>query len=1127
MLRNTGKASTAASEKAKEKNKIYNKRIDKEIQNLKQSKLLDDSNVYITVSQENEEQNSDPVVFGHSLDNTESNTYLLLLETFSEEYFQSENFFVSNFINHIKVVKEKIKGGAFPTSGHRSSNTSLIGEVYKYGEYKNSLCPFFGVYETLCLESIFESFQNFLSEICFFRQIFETFKNGFMREQRIFGGMSEEDRAEENSPWDSRQSSEFSFFTNTFFEIIYKDFTTHLQTIQREIIIKLQEGEEYEEESFYEIFSEFFYKYYSIKESVMFSFFVFEDYPFSKPYVNIENLPSSFFKKKTQKKLKGDKYNQKNILNILLHQKGEGWIPKITIGNLFEECQKFVHVIFFFYQYKVYLFFYYLMKHKIFELFLKSHCKVNLETYPLVYAYVAAVDKKIVAKTERKKNYSNLLYSIDNCECINQDFFLYKFFYNYKRVKRKLASPVVDDEGKTTALTDHLMEMKKKRYKYYIYLFFLLFLFFLPLFIKNVFIYQTEEIQYYLQNAGNSCFVHFENMPSDTQGWGNHPLFWVYMGGISKVSSTWMGDDVKNGHPGEGAHTVRGKMDKEGASKQGDNLVGSSDNREEGQEERVTNSTASTQHDGAKDNGISSNVKNAQNGGKSDAPPKGIITVLLAISEFLLFTLGIIYNLRLLKKRIEHNNLVLNICSAMLILYSPIFISKNTNYVTTLSLGLLFWAINLILQKKMYMSICVYFISIYFDLRNLSFFVPFLFIYVYISSMYVRRKGNKVKTSLKNWCHVCRYVLLYLLSYGVITYFLFYIFSSDQIGWMDTAKRCARFLGAHLERTGEAFPGRSHVASSIRGATTWNGSKHTERMVDGGGILPVGNPHHAQIFFLSLIPHMLSILINYLLVVNTIAKLYVSLAVSCIIFFFTSWGDSNSCDYFLTVLCIFQFLFINVVRSSSILFNVLISSFIVLACDSFNVYLFWLSIFYFLVHIYLMFPWVNFLPNVNYHFRVFFHLVCQLCRYVVCNLLHLYETCIKDFALSFVVILFPHSSVIAPLHEKNTQYIIQRKEIQRKIIFCLCSHLSRDFLHLPLTCFSLALFLLLGFLRLHTPQRSLRTALCTLKCLVVTTLLAILLLFYTKRKQFRKLDFLSIPQSARKRAFPLERPKKL
>ncbi|GAB68538.1 hypothetical protein PCYB_134120, partial [Plasmodium cynomolgi strain B] len=928
-------------------------------------------------------------------------------------------------------------------------------------------------------------------------QIFETFKNGFMKEQRIFGGMREEDRAEENLPWEGRQNGEFSFFTNTFFEIIYKDFTTHLQTIQREIIIKLQEDEAYEEKSFYEIFSKFFHKYYRIKESVVFSFFVFEDYPFSKPYVNIENLPFCFLKK-THTKLKGDKYNQKNILNILLHQQKKGWIPKITIGNLFEECQKLVHIIFFFYQYKIYLFFYYLMKHKIFELFLKSNCRVNLETYPLVYAYVAAVDRKLVTQKTEKKNYSNLMYSIDNCECINQDFLLYKFFYNYKKLKRKLVSRALDDvddddEGKT-APTGHLMQMKKKRYEYYIYLFFLLFLFFLPLFIKNVFIYHTEEIQHYLQNAGNSSFVHFENVASDTKGRENHPLFWVYMGGISRVSSAWMGDDVKKGHPGERAHTVRGKTDKEEVSKSGDSLVGSSDSREEGQEGRVTSSVVSTPHDGEKDNGMSTDEVNAQNGGKSGAPPKAFATALLAISEFLLFTLGVIYNLHLLKKRMEHNNLVLNTCSAILILYSPSFISKNTNYVRTLSLGLLFWAINLILQKKMYISICVYFIATYFDLRNLSFFVPFLFIYVYISSMYVRRKGNKVKTSLKNWFHVCKYVLLYVLSYGVITYILFYIFSADQIGWVGTAKRCVRFLGTHLERTGEAFAGRSYVSSSFRAATGGNGSTHSGRIVDGGDILIVGNSHHAQIFFLSLIPHMFSALFNYLLVVNTIAKLYVSLAVSCITFFFTSWGDSNSCDYFLTVLHILQFLFINVVRSSSILFNILISSFILLTSDTFNVYLFCLTIFYFVLHIYLMFPWVNFLPNINYHIRVCFHLVSQVCRYAFCNLLHLYETSIKNVALSFVVILFPHSSsVIAALHEKNTKHIIQRKEIQRKIIFCLCSHLSRDCLHIPLTFFSLTLFLLLGFLRLHSPQKSPRTALCTLKCLVVTTLLAILL----------------------------------
>ncbi|SBT45792.1 conserved Plasmodium protein, unknown function [Plasmodium ovale wallikeri] len=228
------------------------------------------------------------------------------------------------------------------------------------------------------------------------------------------------------------------------------------------------------------------------------------------------------------------------------------------------------------------------------------------------------VDKKIVAqkKNGKIKNYSNLLYSINNCECINQDVIFYKFFYTYKKLKRKDLQ-VKDVENSS------IRYEKKKRYEYYVYLFFLLFIFLLPLVIKNVYIHQTYEISNYLIDAKESYFA-----SEDVKQMSHikkHPLFYAYINALNFVSS----------HSGVDTENVRKNGEFDGK----DELNWIAD--------RESNKTEGNggERDGNEHHG--SAIPREKYPVKSNL----LILMLLAISEFLLFSLGVIYNLQLLRKR--------------------------------------------------------------------------------------------------------------------------------------------------------------------------------------------------------------------------------------------------------------------------------------------------------------------------------------------------------------------------------------------------------------------------------------------------------------------------------------------
>ncbi|SBS99092.1 hypothetical protein, conserved [Plasmodium malariae] len=427
MLRNVGKehSNSFNVDKTKERNNIYNRRIDKEIKNLKESKLIDNENVYITL---NENNNVDEDNDTHNCDNIKKNKYLYLLETFNEKYFLNKNFFFKNFINHVKILKSNQT-----TSFYTNQNEnwpSIFAELSKYNTYKNSLCPFFNIYELLRFRGIFADFSSFLKEISYFLEIFEVFKNEFMKEQNSFNVSSTNKAVKSYSEREAKEKKEeeqdeFNFFTNIFFEILYKDFTNHLRNVQSEIINKILYSNEFEKEYFYNTFSVFFHKYYSIKESIVYSFFIFDDYPFSKPCVNLDHLPFCLLKKKSQEKLTGDKYNKRNILNLLLSEKNLYIYRTSEIINYLN------------------------LSNSASLTFQEDKQNTSVNNHPLFYAYIKLL-KKITnnenTKGENTHNSSSLSNGGENAEENEQR----KATFNHSNKKKKNENGTIIDEEKGT-----------------------------------------------------------------------------------------------------------------------------------------------------------------------------------------------------------------------------------------------------------------------------------------------------------------------------------------------------------------------------------------------------------------------------------------------------------------------------------------------------------------------------------------------------------------------------------------------------------------------------------------------------------------------------------------------------
>ncbi|CAD2107227.1 conserved Plasmodium protein, unknown function [Plasmodium vinckei] len=1101
MLRNTTKANLLVSDEncRTEKKNIYNKRIEKEIKNLKESKFANSDNIYITITEKDENEKEE----NENVENAQQSKYLHLVEAFDEKYFIDKTFFITNFVENIKLLKKsniELCNKNKETELNRNSNNYFSSEeLYKFIAYKNSICPFYGLYETLNLENIFSSYSLFLDEICYFLKIFDIFKSEFIKEHDTFNNSNGKENYDKYNIAGQEEKAKLNFYANIFFEIIYKDITTHLQQIQKELINKIFDNDEYIMENFYNNFYNFFMKYYNIKESIVYDFCIFNDYPFSEVYVNLNNIPFCFLKNKNIIKLTGDKYNKRNILSTLINSKD--WIPKITILNLFEKSQDFAHKLFFYYQYKIFIFYYYLNKHKIFSRFFENNYVIDIETSHLVYSYIKKVNKKLITHEKKpKKNYSNMLYKINNCDCINENVFFYKFFYNYKKLKLDKDNIIVDSLGCEASGVKVERKKRKKIYQYYIYLFFIFFIFLIPQFIKNIYIlFQTNEIDNYLNDA-KFGYINFDQ--GEKNNFNNYPFFYIYINVLKKISHY----DIQDEH----------KINNDEKLEVTNDLQGNTIEIE--QAEKSNND----------DIKIKKLKDNTWKGKKIDINSMSfkytLFLMLIIISEFCIFSLGVIYNLHLLRKKFEHNNFVTNVCSSVLILYNPVLLCSNINYINSISIGLLFWGVNFIILKKIFLSILIYFISIYINIQNIIFFIPFLFIYVYINSRYIIKKGNQIKSQVINIYKAFKYTIIYIGSFILLTYFFLYLLSEQKVGGLAHLNKCFNYFNnTYFEQIENVFislikfSGLSITSNFDKNSRIY---KNNARQYDN-------NWNEYFIYIMKSIPIILTLFFNYIFAISTLIKFYVSLVISCITLFLI---DMNYEDkyYLLKFMITLLLLYINVLNNSSILLNILFTSYIILTNEKIDGYIFLLTIIYFIFHTYLMCPSNDFKRNIYYQAKIGTELIKQVFRYIQINLTYFYQTCIKRFFLSlFIFIPGASSSIISPETERNVNNMNQKMGIQKKIMICLYSHLSWNYLSIPLSFFFFFLFFLVGLLKLYYPRICIKSAELVLKLCTHISLLIILMLLYKKRDELKKYDFLSIPDSPDKRAFPVTRSKKL
>ncbi|CXI54452.1 conserved Plasmodium protein, unknown function [Plasmodium berghei] len=1110
MLRNTTKANFPVCDDnyRMEKKNIYNKRIEKEIKNLKESKFSNNDNIYITITEKDENENEYDDV--NSSDYIQQNKYLQLVEAFDDNYFIDKTFFITNFIENIKVLKNSNielynKNNKTELNGNRN-NYFNCEEIYKFNTYKNSICPFYGLYESLNLELIFNSYSLFLDEICYFLKIFDIFKSEFIKEHDRFNDSNRTDNKNGKDNYDKYNISgkeekvKLNFYANIFFEIIYKDITTHLQQIQRELINKIVETDEYIMENFYNNFYNFFMKYYTIKESIVYDFCIFNDYPFSEVYVHLNNIPFCFLKKKNVIKLTGDKYNKRNILSTLINSKD--WIPKITILNLFEKSQDFAHKLFFYYQYKIFIFYYYLNKHKIFCKFFENNYVIDIETSHLVYSYIKKVNKKLITHEKKpKKNYSNMLYKINNCECINENVFFYKLFYNYKKLKLEKDNIIIDVSNCET----HGVKVKKKKrkniYQYYIYLFFILFIFLIPQFIKNIYIlFQTHEIDNYFNDA-KIGYINFDYQ-EEKNNFNNYPIFYIYINTLKKISHY----NIKDGQK-----IIENENFEITNDLQGNNIK--------------TEQTETNDNDNIKIKKLKNNIwKEKKIDINSMSLKYTVFLMLIIISEFCIFSLGVIYNLHLLRTKFEHINFVTNVCSSVLILYNPVLLCSKINYINSISIGLLFWSINFIILKKIFLAILIYFISIYINIQNIIFFFPFMFIYVYINGRYIIKKGNQIKSQIINIYKALKYAIIYICLFIILTYFFLYLLSEEKVGGLAHLNKCFNYFNnTYFEKIENVFisltklSGLSITSEFGKNSTIYkNNTRHCDN-----------NWNEYFMYIMKSIPIILTLFFNYIFSISTLIKFYISLIISCITFFLINMNYKDK-YYLLKFMLTLLLLYINVLNNTSILLNILFTSYIILINENLDGYIFLLTITYFIFHTYLMYPSNNFNRNIYYQTRIGTELIKQVFSYIQINLTYFYQTCIKRFLLSlFIFIPGTSSSIISPEIERNVNNMNKKIEIQQKIVICLYSHLSWNYLSIPLSFFFFFLFFLIGLLKLCYPKICIKSAESVLKFCTHISLLIILMLLYKKRDTFKKYDFLSIPDSPDKRAFPVNISKKL
>lgn len=1222
MLRNIGKGPNEISEEARNKDKedIFKKRIQREITKLQESKLIDGRDIYITINEqwdenEEKEKNASGVVL--------KKKYYYILGTFNESYFSKEHFFYVNFIEHIRNARK----GNILNLQENCEDLYIFEELENYYKYKNTFCPFYNLFDALNFQYIFDNnFLTYLRDLNDFGNIFQTFKNAFVIEQHIYRtgegrrlGATEQEKflffdknentydkfsneegrkrkeidleLDEQKERDSEERN--AFYTNVFFEILYKDFTNHLSEIHIEVgdhlwrnDTKREETEGREEEkknaedengngngnkkkegntkepfSRYKDFFLFYIRYYPIRENVVFSYYVPDDYPFSKPFISVEHLPVSILNEKSQIRIMGDMYNRKNILQML--QTSE-WLPKTTLDILLVESKNMVNKLFFYYQYKIYLFYYYLKKHKIFSLFFENHFRITFNCYNFIYSYVVKVDNRLATKQWkiRKRNYVYNRFSVfRNVECVNGNSLLYKMLYAYKQLKN-------ENYGIKGSKKVYTGVWKGKCKRFLSFFSFLLFVIF-PLVIKSFLVYKY--------NSSDEMFFFFnEHFFDDMKDEGNRvPMFHTVRTKATRDDAlVVMLKSFEKNNTNEKKTETKRKINTEeekGKEKRTDREEGI---QETEKEEKVSESGFLKQNERSKEENNmhtesdvvideprnrNESLRRNQDTDKSefmkrpDAEStiydvdelkkinKNRIRVILclAISEFLFFSLGIMYNLRLLRKKNENFSFFINIFSSFLIFYNPVFFLNKQNHINILTVGLLYWSKNFLILKKMYWSVLCYFCSIYFNIRNINFFFPYLFIFVYMNSRIVRKIGNLFECRYKSKYQVVKYVMAYCSLFILCSYLFFSFFTLGRFSFFENG-----FFLTYMDFMRNYFYGYFKNVDRAFGASMWNQLHFVTRYMNGifpsadygsssvssvsssrrsGEINNVSNSGANLIFSaFNYVPFFLIFLFNYSSPINTIMKFYSSIFLSSSLFLLLS---SNATNALLLYIIVYLLLFINITQSFSIVLNILFSSYIIVKSSTFNLPQFVFSCLYFLSHIYLLHPLHKFSANMKYQILLIREILKTGARLLLSNFVYFHETCLKNTFASFVLLIAP-VSFNNMSNEKKIESVALKMMLQKKILFCLYCHINHRYLFVPLSYLAFLLFLIFGFSKLYFSTFYFKL-LSAIEFLIFLSILSILLMFYINRKNFSKLDFLSIPDSPKKRTFTVERSKKL
>ncbi|KOB61558.1 hypothetical protein PFHG_05658 [Plasmodium falciparum HB3] len=245
--------------------------------------------------------------------------------------------------------------------------------------------------------------------------------------------------------------------------------------------------------------------------------------------------------------------------------------------------------------------------------------------------------------------------------------------------------------------------------------------------------------------------------------------------------------------------------------------------------------------------------------------------------------------------------------------------------------------------------------------------------YVYINSRYIIKRGNQIKSQFKSKLRILKYAFIYLIIFMIISHVLIYIFFDKEKQNEDVFTNLfinpikywyhKYFLKVYFNNNNN---NNNNNNENVHGHNMWAPMKFI-----------ISSNIYVNNYIIKYTPFFITFLFNYFFIINTIIKFYSSLMFSSIIFLFMSY-TYFSCNYLLIFIIIILLLFINILGTSSVLLNILLSSYIIIANNHFHIYTFGLTILYFIFHIYLMFPSNNLFQNINYELKICSELIKNL-----------------------------------------------------------------------------------------------------------------------------------------------------